>query len=64
VCNSKVASNYSCPNQLLLAGIDVENDTLSVLFLHLSLFSEVHFVGKFTVGGGSHTVVRSVGKIG
>jgi hypothetical protein len=37
---------------LLLVRIDVENDTLSVLFLHLGLFSTVHFLGKFIVRRG------------
>jgi hypothetical protein len=49
----KIASNYHWPNQLLLVGIDVENDTLSILFLHLSLFLSVHHVGKFIVRGVS-----------
>jgi hypothetical protein len=64
VYNSSVASNYHCPNQLLLVGIDVENDTLSTLSLRLSPFSTVHYVGKFLVGGGLITAIQSVGQLG
>ncbi len=64
VHNSWVASTYYCPNQLWLVGIDVENDTLSFLFLHLSLFSTVHHAGKFLEGGVLSTALQRVGQIG